>query len=193
MAAIDPSAKSADTSATGKDSPARATLKMVYDPSGPESHDSDDSDDEDSYIKALQDGIESDGLSNEEEEDDDDISSDEEEEKAGPSDPSKSPRARKEAAAQSILDALAEQDSEDDSDDEMKIDSSPKINGIGSVRQNKGKGKAKAEDLEEEDDESIEDGVDGIEEMVLCTLDPAKVGPRYYKSTDGQRDSLQAT
>ena len=56
MAAIDPSAKPQDAD---KDTPPRATLKMVYDPSGPGEDESEDSDDDDAYIRARQHGNDS--------------------------------------------------------------------------------------------------------------------------------------
>ena len=174
MAAIDPSAKAEHTGTANVAAPPRATLKMVYDPSGPSDDSSDDSEEEENYLKELLEGRESDGLSDEDGEDE---SSDDEDSNGGPSDPSKSKKARKEAAAQELIKALAEQNEDNDSEDQMEVDGSPKMNGITkNAVASKGKGKAKVEasEQDEEDDDS-EDAMDGMEEVVLCTLDPEKV------------------
>ncbi|KAG8532689.1 uncharacterized protein KY384_002566 [Bacidia gigantensis] len=179
MAAIDPSAKPKTIRGAGSDASHRTTLKMAYDMSAPRDDESEASDDEDEYIRALQDGVESDGLSDEDDEDEE--SSDDEEQNGGPSDPSKSKKARKEAAAQSLLKALKEQDSADESDGDMDVDNLPKVNGVnGKSEAHKGKGKAKAEinDIiggeDEEDSEDINESTDGMQEVVLCTLDTQK-------------------
>lgn len=171
MAAIDPTAVPEHTGTVGGDTPARATLKVIYDPSGPGDEDSDDSDEEDEYLKALLEGGGSD-----DDEDDDETSSDDEEKNGGPSDPSKTKKARKEAAVQQMMQALAEQDS-GDSEDEMDVDTSAVINGLVS-KAKKGKGKATAEDSEEDEsisEDDTEGSLDGMEELVVCTLDPEKV------------------
>ena len=173
MAAIDPSAKPEHTGTANGIVPPRATLKMVYDPSGPGDDNSDNSEEE-NYLQALLEGQESDGLSDE---DDEDESSDDEDNNGGPSDPSKSKKARKEAAAQQLIKALVEKNEGDDSEGEMEVDESPKVNGVlaGAVA-SKGKGKAKIEDIErDEDEDDSESATDGMEEVVLCTLDPEKV------------------
>ena len=164
MAAIDPSADTGDSGL-----PARSTLKLLYerpkqilDDSEGESED----DDEDAFIKALRAEI---GSSDDEE--DSDESSDDEEENGGPSDPAKSVRARKEAAAHDLLSALIAGNSDDESDNDMDVDAVPKVNGLSGTK-NKGKGKAK--DAELEDDDSDIEAAD-LEEVVLCTLDPSKV------------------
>ncbi|MCJ1450825.1 peptidylprolyl isomerase fpr4 [Mycoblastus sanguinarius] len=174
MAAIDPSDAPEHTGTASGDGPARATLKIVYDPMGPsENDDSEDSDDEENYLKALLEGRESD---DEEDEDDDESSSDDEEKNGGPSDPTKTKKARKEAAVQQMMEALAK--SQDEDEDEMDVDNSPAVNGVLSKsKSNKGKGKALAEDSE--DDESLgeddsEDSMGSMDELVLCTLDPQK-------------------
>ena len=170
MAAIDPSTKARHADVTNDDQPSRATLKMVFDPSGGGTDDSEDSDDEDAYLKALQDGVESDGLSDEEDED-----SEDEEQNGGPSDPSKSTKARKEAAAQSILDALEHQESDEENKDAMDTDQTPKVNGLANSNASKGKGKAKVEDDEDEQDSESESAAERLEEVVICTLDTSKV------------------
>lgn len=73
-----------------------------------------------------------------------------------------------------MMKALAEQN---DSDDEMDEDKLPGVNGFAKKSKiDKGKGKATDEDLEEDDSEDgSEESLDGMEEVVLCTLDPEKV------------------
>lgn len=176
MAAIDPSAVPEHTGITNGDAPARATLKIVYNPAGPDDIDSEDSEDEGDYLKALLEGRESDGLSDE---DDDDESSDDDEEKnGGPSDPSKSKKARKEAALQEMIKALAE-NSDADSEDEMDVDGLVGMNGKGKDPKMK-KGKGKATDLDEDeasaDEDDDEDFTESMRELIVCTLDPHKVG-----------------
>lgn len=170
MAAIDPNAVPEHAGVTSGDAPARATLKIVYDPTGPDAADSEDSEDEGDYLKALLEGQESDGLSDE---DDDDESSDDDEEKnGGPSDPSKSKKARKEAAAQEMMKALASND-DDVSEDGMDVGGIIGMNG-----KSKGKGKATHiddEDEESDDEDDEEDSTESMRELVLCTLDPHKV------------------
>jgi len=169
MAAIDPSATPEHTGTTNGNSAPRATLKIVYDPHGPSDEDSDDSEDSEEtpdFLKALLGGLEDKGMSDDED-DDDDSSNDDEEKNGGPSDPSKSKKARKEAAVQQMMQALAENDNEDDEDD-MDVD---KL-----AEGAKGKGKATAKVLEDEDVENAEgEDVDEMEELVICTLDPEKV------------------
>ena len=172
MAAIDPSAPPEHTGSVNGDAPARATLKVVYDPSGPEEDESEDSDEKDDYLRKLLASADGDS-EDEDDEDDEESSSDDEEANGGPSDPSKTKKARKEAAVQEMMKALAEQN---DSDDEMDIDGLPSANGI-SKKVNKGKGKATDEDLEDDASEVDSEDVEGLEELVLCTLDPEKVKP----------------
>ena len=172
MAAIDPSATPEHTGTVNGDAPARATLKVVYDPSGPEEDESEDSDEKDDYLRKLLASADGDS-GDEDDEDDEESSSDDEEANGGPSDPSKTKKARKEAAVQEMMKALAEQN---DSDDEMDVDGLPAVNGI-SKKVDKGKGKATDEDLEDDASEVDSEDVDGLEELVLCTLDPEKVKP----------------
>ena len=178
MAAIDPSAEPEHTGIVNGNAPARATLKVVYDPNGPSEEDgSEESEDEEEYLKKLLAGGDSEDDDDEDEDendDDDESSSDDEEKNGGPSDPSKTKKARKEAAAQELLKALGEQS---DSEDEMDVDNIPGLNGFAKkLKDKKGKGKATDEDLEEDDSEDdSEEAQDGLEEVVLCTLDPEKV------------------
>lgn len=162
MAAIDPSEPAKHRGSGERGSKSRSTLKVIYSPTR--------DDDDDAYIRALQDGVESDGLSDEEDE-----SSDDEEENGGPSDLTKASKTKKNAAAQKLLESLAEQSSDDESDDEMELDSAlPKINGdVAISKKPKGKGKAKATSTDEAGSENSDE--DSMEEVVLCTLDSEKV------------------
>ncbi|CAD6568413.1 MAG: peptidylprolyl isomerase fpr4 [Alectoria sarmentosa] len=171
MAAIDPSAAPEHTGTVNGDTKSRATLKLVYDSNPGQDSDSDEgSDEEEEYLKALLAGRES-----EDQDEDEESSSDDDEKNGGPSDPSKTKKARKEAAMQQMMKALAETDN--DSEDEMNVDESPKVNGLSKKsKANKGKGKALAEDLQDESlgEDDTEDSMDGMEEVVVCTLDPEK-------------------
>ena len=175
MAAIDPSAEPEHTGTANGNAPARATLKVVYDPNGTgEEDDSEESEDEQEYLQKLLAGGDSEEDEDDEDEDESESSSDDEEKNGGPSDPSKTKKARKEAAVQEMMKALAEQN---DSDDEMDEDNLPGVNGFAKrPKVDKGKGKATDEDLEEDDSkDGSEESLDGMEEVVLCTLDPEKV------------------
>ncbi|MCJ1465241.1 peptidylprolyl isomerase fpr4 [Pseudocyphellaria aurata] len=153
MAAIDPSAPPEHTGTANGDTPVRATLKIIYEPSDPNAdEESDEGSEDENYLRALLRG---------EEDEDEDSSSDEEETNGGPSDPSKSRKARKQAAAEEMMEALAETNSDDDSG----------VNGALS-KAKKGKGKATDEDEESSDEEN--EGLERMEELVLCTLDPTK-------------------
>ena len=159
MAAIDPSA--APKAKKNSDLPPRATLKIIFDPEGPDSEDEDDEEDMDDEQLGLMG------------EDEDESSSDDEDTNGGPSDPAKSKKARREAAAEQIKKALEKNDP--DSDEEMDVDSLPKTNGLVSKKK---KGKAKASEKDEEsesDDGDDEEPSLGVEELVLCTLDGNKV------------------
>lgn len=157
MAAIDPSA-----AAEGADGAVpRATLKIIREPLllGMDDYDEDDEDDsdfdEDQMNALLAEGEDDD--SSEEESD--------EETAAGPSDPAKSKKARKDAAAKQLRKEL---------ESEMEIDAPNGVNGT------KGHGKLSiSEDFDDDDDEDDEDdddeSIDEPEEFVICTLDPTKV------------------
>lgn len=173
MAAIDPSAVPEHTGTANGNVPARATLKLIYDPTGPgRDEDSEtESEHEENYLKALLAGG---GPDDEDDEEDDESSSDDEEANGGPSDPSKTKKARREAAMQQMMAALAE--GNDDSEDDVDMDSSPKANGLIKAKSTKGKGKALAEGSEEsESEDDSEVSLDGLDEQVVCTLDPEKV------------------
>ena len=179
MAAIDPGAAPEHSDTTNGDVKPRATLKLVYDTNPGQDSDSDEDREEDAeYLRALLGG----GGSDEEDEDedeaeDDESSNDEEEKNGGPSDPSKTKKARKEAALQQMMKALAE--AQDDDEDEMEMNDSPQANGLSkNSKVNKGKGKAVADFFGDESlgEDGSEDSIDGMEEVVVCTLDPEKVG-----------------
>ena len=151
MAAIDPSTEPEFSGSAIDGTTPRATLKLIRQPLGPDDGSSDlDSEDEDN-LEALMNG----GAS-----DEDDKSSDDEDVNGGPSDPSKSKKARTAAALDALKKALADGASED----EMSVDGP----------NDKSKGKAVAtgdEDLSsDEDSEDLE-----VEEFVICTLDPTQV------------------
>ena len=175
MAAIDPRAAPEHTGTVNGDTKSRATLKLVYDTNPGQDSDSDEgSDEEEEYLKALLAGRESE---DEDEDEEDESSSDDEEKNGGPSDPSKSKKARKEAAMLLLMKAITE--GQDADEDEMDVDESPKVNGLSKKNKaNKGKGKAVAEDSDEESlgEDDTEDSMDGMQEVVVCTLDPEKVG-----------------
>lgn len=179
MAAIDPTAEPKTTGTTKSKAPPRATLKMLYEPTRPgnddsESDEDENEDDEDEWIKALLEGRESDGLSDEDDDEESEEDSSEDDEKnGGPSDPAKSKKARKEAAAEQLIAALSNRTDEDESEDGMEVDDSPKVNGV-TKKPNMVIGKGKAKIDEDEDDEDDENNESGVQEVVICTLDPEK-------------------
>lgn len=177
MAAIDPSAAPEHTGTVNGDTKPRATLKLVYDANPGQDSDSDEgSDDEEEYLKALLAGRESD-----DEDENEESSSDDEEKNGGPSDPSKTRKAQKEAAMQQMMKGLAE--AQNDNEDEMELDESAQMNGLTKKsKENKGKGKAVAEDTKDESlsEDDTGDSIDGMEEVVVCTLDPEKVGNYHF-------------
>lgn len=164
MAAIDPSATPEHTGTANGDTPVRATLKIIYEPNDPNAdEESDMGSDDENYLRAL--------LQGDEDEEDEESSSDEEEKNGGPSDPSKSRKARKQAAEEQMMKGLVENDNAD----EMYVDGTSGINGALSKAK---KGKARATDEDEESSDEEDEGLNGLEELVLCTLDPAKVRSR---------------
>ena len=184
MAAIDPSAIPEHTGTTNGEGPLRATLKLVYEPKAPAA--AEDESEEDEFLRALLGAPSGEGEGEEDEdedEDEDEESSDDEDEKnGGPSDPSRTKKARKEAAAMQML-MKALQDGVDESNEEMGDTSLPKVNGV-SPKSDKGKGKAVA-DLDESSDEDGDEDEE-VKELVLCTLDLSQVSlsrSRYCTST----------
>ena len=173
MAAIDPSATPEHTGTANGTSPVRATLKVIYDPSGPvDEEDSEgDSEEGENFLKNLLMGRDG-----EDDDEDDESSSEDEEKNGGPSDPSRTKKARQEAAMETMLKALAQSNEESDDDEDVDMDGVPRTNGITKSKSMKGKGKASIEDGEEsEDEEDEEPSIDGMDEQVICTLDPEKV------------------
>lgn len=158
MAAIDPSAApQADESTTG---PPRATLKLMrvaVDESDSED-DSDDSDYDPDDIDAIRARLA--GVISDEESDE---SSSEEETNGGPSDPEKTKKAREQALLKKLLDSAEDEDMDDAED---------LPNGVNGTKVDKGKGK---EIVAFDEDDSSDSEDLGIEEFVLCTLDPNQV------------------
>ncbi|KAI1504428.1 hypothetical protein F5X99DRAFT_372339, partial [Biscogniauxia marginata] len=150
MAALDPTeAPEADEDGNIPNVP-RSTLKLIRKRPSLDNLDSD-------YLDRLMGG---DSDDDDEDEDEDD----EDEPNGGPSDPSKSKKAKKEAALKKLI-AAAQKD--EDSDEEMGDDNA-KPNGT--TKANK-KGKEPATSSDDDDDESIDSSGLEIEELVLCTLD----------------------
>lgn len=169
MAAIDPTAEPHLVEPTGGSLIPRATLKIVRQPLALGDDDSEEGSD---GLQAL--------LSDGELDDDDDEGSDDDEEvNGGPSDPSKSKKARRAKEIADLRKAMEDDDHEDVVDPDAQTP-----NGVNGISSEKGKGKAKAtgEELDVADDEDDEDeeGLD-LEEFVVCTLDPTKVSdPQLY-------------
>ena len=140
MAAIDPEEEYEEGSkSAGK--PLRSTLKIIRSTTD---------------ILGLED--DSDDLDSDEDEDLDD----DEELNGGPSDPSKSIKAKTNGL---VNGAKAE---EDESDDEAAAQSALK-------KLMKGKAKAIGDEADEDDDDEDEDSLDVGQEIVVCTLDPEQV------------------
>lgn len=168
MAAIDPTAEPEGE----EGAPPRATLKIMRRPIGMDDESDDDSEgsfDADEMEAMLA------------EEDDDDDDEDDEMVNGGPSDPSKSKKARVAAIKKMLADEVMDVDGEDEK---------PALtNGVAKSAKSKGKMPASDEDEdEEEDDESDEDGE--IEEFILCTLDPQKVWLNVMSLTTSKLTTL---
>ncbi|KAK8205879.1 hypothetical protein HDK77DRAFT_301974 [Phyllosticta capitalensis] len=166
MAAIDPSAKPQGDVAKG--STARATLKLIREPiTGDDEDDSEDEDDDSAdAIRARLGEIIS-----------DDESDSDDEKNGGPSDPSKSKKARTEAALKQIMEAMEE-------DDEMDVDDAK------SVKKNKGKAPAVEGESDEDSDEDSDDEEMEMEELVLCTLDAEKNYQQPLDITIGEDEQV---
>lgn len=157
MAAIDPS-EEPEVDENSNSSRPRATLKIIRQPM--------QSEEDDEYMRAMLADSDSDSNSDSEGSSEDES---EEEVNGGPSDPAKSKKAKKEAAVKDLLEALKNEDSDDEMEEAGGVNGA---NGTSIVK----KGKAKATDKDEEDSEE-EDSDDEdleVEEFVLCTLDPDK-------------------
>ncbi|KAI9846865.1 MAG: peptidylprolyl isomerase fpr4 [Sclerophora amabilis] len=179
MAAIDPSAPPDPDALSNGDATARATLKIIRQPPGFEEDDSEDDSDSADYLKELLNGSQSD--EDEEDENSDESSGDEEEANGGPSDPSKTKKARKEQAVAELKKAIA------DIGDDMDVDVPNGVNGSLS-KINKGKAKATGDEESDEDDDD-EEGLE-MEEFVICTLDPLKNYQQTLDITVGEDDRV---
>lgn len=160
MAALDPTEPPELDESVAGTTIRRSTLKIIRQQGN--DLDEDDEDDEE-YMRQILGDSESDS----EDEDDD------EEVNGGPSDPSKSKKARKEAALKQLMESIDAAESDEEMED------GPKANGLTADR----KGKAKATDDDDEDDSEDDDEEGEIEEFVLCTLDPEKASFLSYSST----------
>ena len=153
MAALDPTVPAEVNENSPSTATPRATLKIIRQPDGDE--------DDDEYMREILGDSDSD--SEDEDEDEDEVN-------GGPSDPTKSKKARKEAALKQLMESIDTADS----DEEME-DGSNGVNGL--TADKKGKAKATDDDDEDEDEDSEDDDEEiEVEEFVLCTLDPEKVG-----------------
>ncbi|KAL2352099.1 hypothetical protein BJ546DRAFT_238735 [Cryomyces antarcticus] len=173
MAAIDPNAEAQAAEGINAAQP-RATLTLVR----MQPDDEDDEDDEDEFDEELMRRLAGEDV------DDDEESSSDEEVKGGPSDPAKTKKARKEAAAKQLKELLA---NEEDVDMDLP-------NGVNGTKKS-AKGKAKAIDVEESDeDEDEDDDEEGEEveaqEFVLCTLDPSKNYQQPIDITIGEDEEV---
>ncbi|QKX58808.1 uncharacterized protein TRUGW13939_05935 [Talaromyces rugulosus] len=157
MAAIDPDASPEYEDDADSSKPPRATLKIIRIPDGmEEDEDSDDDDYEDE-----------DGLDSEEDSDDEEIN-------GGPSDKEKAKQQKEAAAIKDLADAMADDDTGDDSE----VD-------IASVISKLLKGKAPATGDDDDDEDDDEEGLE-LEEVVVCTLDTQKASniPQYQQPLD---------
>lgn len=160
MAALDPTAPAEHYANLPEDAPPRATLKLIRVPIDEDESDEEDEDDE---MAALLNGAS-----------DDNDDSDEEEANGGPSDPAKSKKAKREAAVQALKNALAQEDSDDEE--------------MGGVNGKVNKGKAPASD-EDSDDEDEGDDV-GLDEYVICTLNPNSHYQQTLDITVGENETV---
>lgn len=159
MAAIDPSAEPELESADDKQ-PARSTLKVIRIPD--HLFDSDDDSEDDDF--------------SDDSEEDSEESEDDEEVNGGPSTRKSKKQALLEALAQDEQDDedMADNDEDDDKDDAEAIATLEKL-----LKSSKGKGKAvDGEELSDDDEDSDEEAIE-MDEVVVCTLDPAQ----HYQQT----------
>ncbi|TVY59182.1 FK506-binding protein 4 [Lachnellula cervina] len=183
MAAIDPSEPAEIEETPNGTIRPRATLKIIRQ-SGPfEEDDSEDEDDEDDEtLQAL--------LAQSDSEDESD--EDEEEANGGPSDPTKSKKARKQAALQQLLESIK---AGGDSDEEMEDATTNGANGTKADKKGKAKATGDEEDEEEEEgSDSSSDDEEGseidVDEFVLCTLDPEKNYQQPLDITIGENERV---
>lgn len=142
MAALDPTAAPEPLEDGTVPAIPRSTLRIIKATGGEE----DDEDYDDSLLGSDEDS--------------------DEEEEAGPSDPSKSKKARQDAMIKKLIEAAQKEEA---SDDEMEDADSKKAK--------KGKGKATEEDSDEEDEDSEDEDDEDVkvEDYVVCTLDTERV------------------
>jgi FK506-binding nuclear protein len=175
MAAIDPTAK------VTASEPARSTLKLVK-VSAPDMDDSDEEDMDDDDVEAIERRL---GLRVADDSDEDEEDSDDEEKNGGPSDPTRSKKARAEA----LIKALEEEAEEDEEMEEAGVP-----NGVNGAKIDKGKAKATGDDDDEDDDEEDDDeDAEDIKEYVICTLDPEKVCRPLENIWHTRRDLTRCT
>ncbi|POS87208.1 hypothetical protein EPUL_001678, partial [Erysiphe pulchra] len=155
MAAIDP-----DETPVGKTNDKnfqpRATLKIIREQ---DEQDSDDSEDEMADLLAQSD-------------------SEDEDKNGGPSDPNKSKKARKAAAVKQLMDAIADDGSDEEMGDAPKVETPDK------------KGKAKALENIEAESQSSSHEDNEVEEFVVCTLDPKKNLQQALDITIGENERV---
>lgn len=160
MAAIDPSAEPEYSGTAIDGSAPRATLKIIRHPIDPDEEE-DESDEEEANLKALLNGSGSD--------EDMADTSDDEEVNGGPSDPSKTKKARREAALKQLKGAFEGGDEEPDGEP----DGTTMSEANGELKKlDKGKAVATGDESESSDDDSEDLET---EEFVLCTLDTSQV------------------
>ncbi|KAL1884306.1 hypothetical protein VTK73DRAFT_3290 [Phialemonium thermophilum] len=170
MAAIDPTEEPEADEDGNIPSVPRATLKIIkarFDSLGDDESDEED----DEYLQKLLNGA-----------DDDDSSGSEDEPNGGPSDPSKSKKARQEAGLKKLIEAAEK----DQSDAEME-DAESNQNGS---KSSKGKEKASDEDDEDSESDSEDDEGLGLEQYVVCTLDTERNYQQPLDITVGEDEKV---
>ncbi|KAI6250283.1 hypothetical protein HI914_01633 [Erysiphe necator] len=155
MAAIDPDETPANKTSDKNIQP-RATLKIIREQ---DDQDSDDSEDEMNDLLAQSD-------------------SEDEDKNGGPSDPNKTKKARKAAAVKQLMDAIAD----DGSDEEMGDVPN------GEMPDKKGKSKV-LENTDDKSETSSQEDID-IEQFVVCTLDPKKNYQQTLDITIGENERV---
>ena len=155
MAALDPDESIAPASSSESTIKPRATLKLIREI---DEGDDESLDDEDEALRGLLAGSVSDSES--------ESDSDDEKVNGGPSDPKKSMKAQRMSQIRKLVDSVG---GGGDSDEDEDVEMGEGVNGVS--KKDKGKGKADSD----EEEESVEGEDIGVEEFVLCTLDPEKV------------------
>ncbi len=166
MAALDPTEEAEPDKDGNVPTKGRSTLRILKQRMGDVS---DSDDEEDDYLQALLDGA---GADSDDEDEGDEDEDDDEEPNGGPSDPSKSKKARQEAAIRKLIEATQNDDEEDEDMEDGDADAE-KPNGVAKPGASKGKEPATSDDESDSDDDS-DDGLD-LENFVVCTLDTDRV------------------